>query len=116
MRQLSRRLGLRTWDRPASACLSSRIPHGTAIDAAELKRVERAEDCLIAHGFRQVRVRAHGEIARIECAPEELSRLVEPALREQVSADLRALGFRFVTIDQEGYRTGSLNPVPSRAS
>ena len=116
VRRISRKLGLRTWDRPASACLSSRIPHGTAIDPSDLKRVERAEDWLLDRGFRQVRVRAHGEIARIECAPEELPRLVEPVLREQITAELRSLGFRFVTIDLEGYRTGSLNPVPSRAS
>ena len=112
VREISRRLGLRTWDRPASACLSSRIPHGTPIDVAELRRVERAEDILLAEGFRQVRVRAHGEIARIECAAADLPRLVEPALRERIAGQLRTLGFRFVTIDLEGYRTGSLNPVP----
>ena len=114
VREISRRLGLRTWDRPASACLSSRIPHGTPIDVAELRRVERAEDILLAEGFRQVRVRAHGEIARIECAAADLPRLVEPALRERIAGQLRTLGFRFVTIDLEGYRTGSLNPVPPR--
>ena len=116
VREISRRLGLRTWDRPASACLSSRIPHGTPIDPEELKRVERAEDYLIAQGFRQVRVRAHGEIARIECAPQDLPRLVEPATRYLLAAKLKEIGFRYVTLDLEGYRTGSLNPILSRRS
>jgi len=111
VREMSRRLGLRTWDRPASACLSSRIPHGSPIDVAELKRVELAEDYLIAAGFRQVRVRAHGEVARIECAPDDLPRLVEPAFRTLLADRLKEIGFRYVTVDLEGYRTGSLNPV-----
>jgi uncharacterized protein len=111
VREMSRRLGLRTWDRPASACLSSRIPHGSAIDVAQLKRVELAEDYLIAAGFRQVRVRAHGEVARIECAPDDLPRLVEPAFRTLLADRLKEIGFRYVTVDLEGYRTGSLNPV-----
>jgi len=111
VREVSRRLGLRTWDRPASACLSSRIPHGTPIAEAALDRVEKAEDFLIEQGFRQVRVRAHGEIARIECSAEEVARLVEPRLREPLVQRLKELGFRFVTIDLEGYRTGSLNPL-----
>jgi len=115
VREISRRLGLSTWDRPASACLSSRIPHGTPIDAPELERIELSEDFLLEHGFRQVRVRSHGEIARIECAPEDLVRLVDPAFRERVAARLKELGYRYVTLDIEGYRTGSLNPArPSR--
>ena len=111
VREISRRLGLRTWDRPASACLSSRIPHGTPVDAADLGRVERCEDFLIENGFTQVRVRAHGEIARIECRPVDLPRLVEPELAARLAARFKELGFRYVTVDIEGYRTGSLNPV-----
>jgi uncharacterized protein len=110
VRELSRLLGLPTWDRPASACLSSRIPHGTPVDAAALRRVERSEDFLLENGFRQVRVRAHGDVARVECDPSEISRLLDPALRAAVVARLRELGFRHVTLDLQGYRTGSLNP------
>lgn len=113
VREISRRLGLRTWDRPASACLSSRIPHGMPIDAAQLKRVEGCEDFLLESGFRQIRVRAHGEVARIECLPEDLARLTEPLFRERLTARFKETGFRFVTVDLEGYRTGSLNPVRS---
>lgn len=116
VREISRSLGLPNWDRPASACLSSRIPHGTPIDPAELKQVEMAEDYLIAHGFRLVRVRAHGEIARIECAPEDLARLVEPGFRGLLAEKLREIGFRYVTLDLEGYRAGSLNPIAGRRS
>jgi len=111
VREISRRLDLRTWDRPASACLSSRIPHGTPIDAVQLGRVEQCEDFLIENGFTQVRVRAHGDVARIECRPADLPRLVEPMLGSRLAARFKELGFRFVTVDIEGYRTGSLNPV-----
>lgn len=111
VREVSRRLGLSTWDRPAAACLSSRIPHGTPIDPRDLKRVETCEDFLLGIGLRQVRVRAHGEIARIECGPEDLPRLLEPRLRERLTAHFKEAGFRFVTVDLEGYRTGSLNRV-----
>jgi len=110
VRELSRRLDLPTWDRPASACLSSRIPHGTPIDVAMLQRVELSEDFLLAHGFRQVRVRAHGDLARVECDPSEIHRLMESPLREALVARLLELGFRQVTVDLEGYRMGSLNP------
>jgi len=111
VRALSRKLGLRTWDRPASACLSSRIPHGTAIDAGTLKRVELAEDWLLEKSFRQVRVRAHGDVARIECAPDDLPRFIEPELRLALNERFRQIGFRYVTLDLEGYRTGSLSPL-----
>ena len=111
VREISRRLGLKTWDRPASACLSSRIPHGTPIDAVQLGRVEQCEDFLLVNGFTQVRVRAHGDVARIECRPADLPRLVEPALGLRLAARFKELGFRYVTVDIEGYRTGSLNPI-----
>ena len=114
VREISRRLGLPTWDRPASACLSSRIPHGTPIDAAVLKRVELCEDFLLARGIENVRVRAHGDLARIECAPASHARLVEPAMREAMAVRFKELGFRYVTLDLEGYRTGSLNPPGTR--
>ncbi len=110
VRALSKRLGLRTWDRPASACLSSRIPHGTPVNAGDLGRIERCEDFLIRHGLKQVRVRFHGEVARIECRTEDLARLVSSPMREDLIARFKENGFRFVTIDLEGYRTGSLNP------
>lgn len=110
VREISHRLGLKTWDRPASACLSSRIPHGTPIDAVQLGHVEKCEDFLIENGFTQVRVRAHGDVARIECRPADLPRLVEPSLGLRLAARFKELGFRYVTVDIEGYRTGSLNP------
>ena len=110
VRALSRLLGLRTADRPASACLSSRVPHGTPIDPEVLRRVERAEDHLLQRGFRTVRVRAHGELARVEVDPAEIPRLVESGESAALLARLRELGFRYVTVDLEGYRTGSLNP------
>ncbi len=110
VRAISRRLGLSTWDRPASACLSSRIPHGVRVEPELLSRVERCEDFLIGRGIRQVRVRAHEEIARIECDPDDIARFLEPEFRKAVHAHFRACGFRFVTLDLQGYRTGSLNP------
>ncbi|HKY33411.1 MAG TPA: ATP-dependent sacrificial sulfur transferase LarE [Candidatus Polarisedimenticolia bacterium] len=116
VRELSRLLGLSTWDRPASACLSSRIPHGTAIEASALRRVELAEDFLIAAGLASVRVRAHGEIARIEVLPGDLPRCTEPAFREALTSKLRELGFRYVALDLDGYRPGSLNPAGETAS
>ena len=110
VREVSRRLGLDTWDRPASACLSSRIPHGTSIDVDLLGRVERGEDFLLREGLRQVRVRAHDEVARIECGVEDLPRLLDADLRSRLTAWFHEIGFRFVTVDLEGYRSGSLNP------
>lgn len=107
IRQSSRDLGLPTWDKPSYACLASRIPYGMGITPDRLRTVERAEACLFELGFRQARVRYHGEIARIEVAREDLGRLVESA--PQVVASLKKLGFLYVTADLEGYRTGSLN-------
>ena len=111
VREISRRLGLRTWDRPASACLSSRIPHGTPIEARVLSQVEQCEEFLLDNGFTQVRVRAHGEVARIECRIEDLPRLIEPELAARLAERFKEAGFRYVTVDIEGYRTGSLNPA-----
>ena len=106
VRAAAHRLGLSMWDKPAAACLSSRIPRGVPITVEKLRRVEQAEAILQAEGFRQVRVRDHGDIARIELAPEEFPRLDQPALRSSLSARLREVGFRFICVDLEGYRPG----------
>src|ERR1700674_3490783 len=111
IRALSRLAGLPTWDRPASACLSSRVPYGIAVTPELLEKIERAEAVLRTLGFHQFRVRAHGELARIELAPEELSRGMERGIAKQIAAGLREIGFAFVTLDLEGYRQGSLNSL-----
>ncbi len=111
IRELSRLAGLPTWDRPASACLSSRIPYGIAVTPELLDKIDRAEAVLRDLGFRQFRVRAHGELARIELAQDELSRGLDPALWQQMAARIKAVGFAFVTLDLEGYRQGSLNSL-----
>jgi uncharacterized protein len=111
IRELSRRAGLPTWDRPASACLSSRIPYGIAVTPELLDKIDRAEAVLRDLGFRQFRVRAHGELARIELAQDELVRGFDPALSQQMAARIKAVGFAFVTLDLEGYRQGSLNSL-----
>jgi pyridinium-3,5-biscarboxylic acid mononucleotide sulfurtransferase len=111
IRELSRRAGLPTWDRPASACLSSRVPYGTAVTPEVLTKIERSEEVLRSLGFRQFRVRVHGELARIEIAPEELARGLESDVTQIISTRLKELGFAFVTLDLEGYRQGSLNSL-----
>jgi len=115
IRELSRRAGLPTWDQPASACLSSRIPYGEVVTIEKLSAVDRAEQILRRLGFRQVRVRHHGEIARIEVAQEELHLVMNPTLGSRIAGEIKALGFRYVTIDIEGYRTGSLNETLTSA-
>jgi len=111
IRELSRRAGLATWDRPASACLSSRIPYGTPVTIENVKTVERGEEAIRALGFRQFRVRFHGEIVRIEIAPEELERAMSLEMARAFTAIFKPLGFHYVTLDLEGYRQGSLNAV-----
>lgn len=111
IRRLSQDMGLPTWDKPAAACLASRFPFGQRIDREQLARVERAEDLLCDLGFKQVRVRIHNDLARIEVAPEERTRLVNEAIMDQINEDFKLIGFRYVTIDLQGYRTGSLNPT-----
>lgn len=106
VRALAQRLGLSTWDKPAAACLSSRIPRGTHITVEKLARVERAEAILSAEGFRKVRVRDHGEIARLEVGAEEFARFLDLELRTRIGARLRETGFRFICLDVEGYRSG----------
>ncbi|HEX9122184.1 MAG TPA: ATP-dependent sacrificial sulfur transferase LarE [Actinomycetota bacterium] len=110
VRVAARELGLPTWDKPASACLSSRIAFGMMIDVEKLSRVGRAERLLRDLGFRQCRVRVHGEVVRIEVELPDLARLAEPGVRERVVEGLKALGYRFVTLDLEGFRSGSMNP------
>jgi uncharacterized protein len=113
IRELSRRAGLSTWDRPAAACLSSRIPYGTPVTIETVKTVERGEEEIKALGFRQFRVRFHGELVRIEIAPEELARALTLQMAQAFTAIFKPLGFHYVTIDLEGYRQGSLNSVLS---
>lgn len=109
IRDLSLEAGLPTWDRPASACLSSRIPHGTPVTRENLLMVERGEEALRELGFRQFRVRHHGEIARIEVAAEELPRALAVDAARDMARALKSVGFRYVALDLEGYRQGSLN-------
>jgi pyridinium-3,5-biscarboxylic acid mononucleotide sulfurtransferase len=111
IRWLSQRAGLPTWDRPASACLSSRVPYGTAVTPELMEKIDRAESVLRELGFRQFRVRAHGDLGRIELAPDELSRGLEPAVTEQILAGVKQAGFATAAIDPQGYRQGSLNSL-----
>jgi pyridinium-3,5-biscarboxylic acid mononucleotide sulfurtransferase len=126
IRELSRRAGLPTWDEPASACLSSRIPYQSEVTAEKLRMIERAEECLRDRGFRVLRVRHHdaqggsdaadassskrqGPLARLEISRDEMSRALEPDTREAIVRELRTIGYQHVTIDLQGYRMGSLN-------
>jgi uncharacterized protein len=107
VRELAKYLGLPTWDKPALACLSSRFPYGQEITPEKLSQVAHAEEFMRREGFSQVRVRHHGEIARLEVGPEELERAF--AMREEISAELLDAGFLYVTLDLAGYKSGSLN-------
>jgi pyridinium-3,5-biscarboxylic acid mononucleotide sulfurtransferase len=111
IRELARQAGLRVWDKPASACLSSRIEYGRPVTREALSVVERGEDAIRALGFRQFRVRHHGDIIRIEIDREELERALNPAMAAQFTAIFKALGFKFVTLDLEGFRSGSMNTL-----
>jgi pyridinium-3,5-biscarboxylic acid mononucleotide sulfurtransferase len=111
IRELSRMAGLPTWDRPASACLSSRIPYGTPVTLQNVKTVEVGEEELRALGFRQFRVRFHGEVVRIEIARQEMERALTMAMAGKLTAIFKKLGFKYVTLDLEGYRQGSMNEV-----
>lgn len=111
IRTLSKQRGLRTWNKPSFACLSSRIPYGTKIEKAKIDQLDLAEDFLFSLGLWQVRVRHHDEIARIEVLPEDIPRLLEH--REEIDHKLKSIGFKYVTLDLQGYRTGSMNEVLS---
>jgi uncharacterized protein len=109
IRQLSQRAGLPTWDRPASACLASRLPYGTEVTPERLALVERGEAAMRDLGFRQFRVRLHEKLARVEIAPEEMPRAMSAEMAASIAARLKAAGFTFVALDLEGYRQGSMN-------
>src|ERR1700733_6432049 len=111
IRGLSSLGGLSTWDRPAAACLSSRVPYGTPVTVETIRTVERGEEEIKALGFRQFRVRFHGDLVRIEIAPEELERALSLEMSRAFAAIFKPLGFHYVTLDLEGYRQGSLNAV-----
>jgi uncharacterized protein len=111
IRALSRQAGLATWDRPASACLSSRIPYGTPVTIQTVKIVDRGEEAVRALGFHQFRVRFHGDLVRLEIAPDELDRALTPEMARRFTEIFKPLGFHYVTLDLEGYRQGSLNAV-----
>lgn len=109
IRLLSRELGLATWNKPSFACLSSRFPYGTDITYDRVKSVERCEDILRSLSFRQFRVRFHGDVARIETAVEDFERFLSPPVRETIIKGFKENGFNYVSLDMEGYRTGSMN-------
>jgi uncharacterized protein len=109
IRRHSRALGLPTWDKPAAPCLSSRIPYGSEVTDQKLRQVEAAEGALRSLGFREVRVRHHGEVARIEIPTADFGRFLEPSLLKEAAAGIKAAGFRYVTLDLQGFRSGSLN-------
>jgi len=111
IRELSRLAGLPTWDRPASACLSSRIPYGTPVTIQNVKTVETGEEEIKALGFRQFRVRFHGEVVRLEIARDEMDRALTMEMAAKFTQIFKALGFKYVALDLEGYRQGSLNEV-----
>jgi uncharacterized protein len=116
IRFLAQRAGLPIWDRPASACLSSRLPYGTEVTPERLALVERGEAALRKLGFRQFRVRLHDKLGRVELAPEELPRALTPEMAAAISSALKAAGFTFVALDLEGYRQGSLNDALSKTA
>jgi uncharacterized protein len=108
---LSRDAGLKVWDKPASACLSSRIEYGRPVTIEALTAVERGEDALRSLGFRQFRVRYHGQIARIEIAKDEMHRALTPDMAAEFTRVFKDLGFTYVTLDLEGFRSGSMNAL-----
>jgi pyridinium-3,5-biscarboxylic acid mononucleotide sulfurtransferase len=110
IRDFSKLNGLPTWDKPAYACLLTRIPYDTVVTDTDLRKIEEAEQYLFEKGFFGARVRVHGDTARIECMPGYLTKIVNDPHREQLIGQLKKIGFRFISLDLEGYRTGSLNP------
>ena len=113
IRKLLKKEGLSLWDKPALACLLTRIPYNTEIDDEMLRRVEQAEDLLFEKGYPGTRVRIHGDLARIECLPGYIEKIVHDPQKELIISNLKKLGFRYISLDLEGYRTGSMNQVNS---
>ena len=111
IRELSRLQGLPTWNQPASACLSSRIPYGSPVTTDKLRMIDQGEEVMRGLGFSQCRVRHHGDVARIEIAREELSKALNIELFDRLSREFKKIGFRFVALDVDGYRVGALNEV-----
>jgi uncharacterized protein len=111
VRELSRRVGLPTWDKPASPCLSSRIAYGTAVTIERLGKVDRGEEIMREFGFREFRVRHHDTLVRLEISPAEMDRVLRKEVLDQLAARFRELGFKYVTLDLEGFRSGSMNEV-----
>jgi pyridinium-3,5-biscarboxylic acid mononucleotide sulfurtransferase len=111
VRDLSRQLGLSTWDKPSSPCLATRIPYGRRITSEALKRIECAEDFLRSLGFQYVRVRDHGDVARIEIGEDEIEQVLGHGKRKIISETLRSLGYKFLSLDLEGYQSGSMNRI-----
>jgi uncharacterized protein len=111
IRELSRRAGLPTWDEPASACLSSRIPYQSEVTVGKLSMIERAEEALRRQGFRVCRVRHHDTVARLEIGRDEMDHALDPAVSEALVSELKAIGYQYVCLDLQGYRTGSLNEI-----
>jgi uncharacterized protein len=109
IRELSRAMGLSTWSKPASPCLSSRFPYGVVITKDALKRVEMSEEFLKSLGFTEIRVRSHNDMARIELRADEIDRLFNKELRESIANELKKIGFKYITIDLEGFRSGKMN-------
>ena len=116
IRQLSRTRGLPTWDRPASPCLASRIPYGIPVTAETLNKIARGEQYLHNLGIRELRLRHHGDIARIELAPADMAKIITPEIRQDIVTHLKALGYKYVALDLTGYRIGSLNEVLNLAA
>jgi uncharacterized protein len=111
IREASRELGLYTWEKPAYACLLTRIPYNTSIEGEMLRRIEKAETYLIGLGIRSIRVRSHGDLARIETEPKYIEKIFSEGLMKNISKQLRRYGFKYVTLDLEGYRTGGIGEI-----
>ena len=116
MRELSRRAGLPTWDKPASPCLSSRIAYGTQVTIERLATVDQGEDILRSLGFREFRVRHHDQLVRLEIAPAEMDRALQREMIDELARRFRELGFKYVTLDLHGYRSGAMNEILPRLS
>jgi pyridinium-3,5-biscarboxylic acid mononucleotide sulfurtransferase len=111
IREQSRLAGLPVWDEPASACLSSRIPYQSEVTVGKLSMIEQAEEAVRRHGFRVCRVRHHDTVARLEIGSDEMARALDPAISSALVSELKAIGYQYVCLDLQGYRTGSLNEI-----